>query len=129
MNANGNLTARGNDDFTYDQANRLKTAVVGGVTSSYAYDGDGKRASQTVGGTTTRSVYDVGGGLPVLLDDVMRDDAWAGHAVIAGDDAFVLSVDACPSRCLRSRWLATRATGPTGGVGCSGRAALAPLAD
>jgi RHS repeat-associated protein len=76
MNANGNLTARGNDDFTYDQANRLKTAVVGGVTSSYGYDGDGKRASQTVGGVTTRAVYDVGGGLPVLLDDGTRKYVW-----------------------------------------------------
>ncbi|MCC6627279.1 MAG: hypothetical protein IT340_07740 [Chloroflexi bacterium] len=76
MNANGNLTARGNDDFTYDQANRLKTAVVGGVSSSAAYDGDGKRVSQTVAGITSRYVYDVGGGLPVLLDDGTRKYVW-----------------------------------------------------
>jgi RHS repeat-associated protein len=66
----------GEHDTSLDQPNRLKTAIVAGVTSSYAYDGDGKRASQTVAGVTTRSVYDVGGGLPVLLDDGSRKYVW-----------------------------------------------------
>ena len=44
VNPNGNLTARGADTFSYDQANRLKAASVGGAASSYVYDGDGKRA-------------------------------------------------------------------------------------
>lgn len=48
MNANGNLVGRGSDTFTYDQANRLKSANVAGALSSYVYDGDGKRASKTV---------------------------------------------------------------------------------
>jgi len=69
VNGAGNETARGSDTFSYDQANRLTSATVGGVTTTYAYDGDGKRISSTVGGTTTRYVYDVGLGLPVLLDD------------------------------------------------------------
>jgi RHS repeat-associated protein len=72
VNAGGNETARGSDSFGYDQANRLTSASVGGVTSSYHYDGDGKRTSKTVGTTTTNYVYDVGDGLPVVLDDGAR---------------------------------------------------------
>jgi len=64
VNANGNLVVRGTDSFGYDQANMLKTASVGGVSSSYGYDGDGKRASKTVGITTTGYVYDVNASLP-----------------------------------------------------------------
>ena len=50
VDANGNLVSRGADSFGYDQANRLKTASVGGASSGFVYDGDGKRASKTVGG-------------------------------------------------------------------------------
>jgi RHS repeat-associated protein len=131
VNANGNLTARGNDDFTYDQANRLKTAVVGGVTSSYGYDGDGKRASQTVGGTTTRSVYDVGGGLPVLLDDGTRKYVWGlGLAyAVSGSSIEVYHTDGLGSvRALTNgsgALVQTQATDefgvPTGSLGSSGQ--------
>lgn len=69
VNANGNLTNRGSDTFAYDQANRLTSATVSGVTSTDTYDGDGKRASQTVGTTTTNYVYDVNGSLPNVLTD------------------------------------------------------------
>src|SRR5207249_1324157 len=72
LNANGNLTNRGADTFTYDQANRLKTAVISGTNTTYVYDGDGKLARKTVGGATTSNVYDVNGGLPVLLTDGAR---------------------------------------------------------
>jgi RHS repeat-associated protein len=76
VNANGNVTARGSDTFVYDQANRLTSATVGGVTSTYAYDGDGRRISKTVGGNTTNYVYDVNGGLPTVLDDGSRKYVW-----------------------------------------------------
>lgn len=76
LNANGNTVTRGTDSFAYDQANRLTSATVGGVTTTYAYDGDGKRASQTTGGVTTTSVYDVNAGLPVLLDDGTSQYVW-----------------------------------------------------
>ena len=69
VNANGNLTARGTDGFSYDQANRLKSATVSGTISSDVYDGDGKRVSKTVGSTTTSYVYDVNGNLPNVLTD------------------------------------------------------------
>ncbi len=72
VNANGNMTTRGSDSFTDDQANRLKTATVGGTTTTNVYDGDGKRASQIVGSSTTSYVYDVGNGLPTVLSDGTR---------------------------------------------------------
>ena len=34
VNANGSLVTRGADSFTYDQANRLKSATIGGTASS-----------------------------------------------------------------------------------------------
>ena len=74
MNANGNLTVRGSDAVTYDQANRLTSAVVSGTATTYVYDG--KRVSATSGGVTTTYVYDVAGGLPVLLDDGTRKYVW-----------------------------------------------------
>ncbi|MGH2410875.1 MAG: RHS repeat-associated core domain-containing protein, partial [Chloroflexota bacterium] len=69
VNANGNLTNRGPDTFAYDQANRLTSATVSGVTSTDSYDGDGKRASQTTGTTTTNYVYDINTSLPDVLTD------------------------------------------------------------
>ncbi len=84
-NANGNLTARGSDSFTYDQANRLKSASVSGTGSTYAYDGDGKRASRTVGGTQTGYLYDVNASLPVLLDDGTRKYVWGLGLAFAVD--------------------------------------------
>ncbi|MGH7862173.1 MAG: RHS repeat-associated core domain-containing protein, partial [Candidatus Dormibacteraceae bacterium] len=67
VNANGNLTNRGSDTFAYDQANRLTSATVSGVTSTDTYDGDGKRVSQTTGTTTTNYVYDINDSLPNVL--------------------------------------------------------------
>lgn len=62
--------------FTFDQTNRLKSASVGGTSSTYAYDGDGKRTSKTVGGTQTNCTYDVNATLPVLLDDGSHKYVW-----------------------------------------------------
>jgi RHS repeat-associated protein len=77
VNANGNVTLRGTDAFTYDQANRLKSATIGGGTSTYAYDGDGKRASRTpTGGSTVSYAHDVNRSLPVVLDDGARKYVW-----------------------------------------------------
>ena len=61
----------------YDQANRLTSATVAGVTESYAYDGDGVRFSRQVGaGPVTRYVSDVNTALPVTLDDGSRTYVW-----------------------------------------------------
>lgn len=68
--ANGNQTASGSDTFTsWDHENRLTSASVGGVTSSYTYNGDGLRVSRTSGGGSVSYVWDVGAGLPVILKD------------------------------------------------------------
>jgi YD repeat-containing protein len=52
---NGNLTNRGSDSFTWDYEDRMTTATVGGINSSYTYRGDGLRDSRTVGMGTTFS--------------------------------------------------------------------------
>jgi len=70
VNAAGNVTVRGTDSFAYDQANRLTSATVGGVTTTAVYNGDGQRSSQAVGtNPTTTYVYDSNRGLPVVLTD------------------------------------------------------------
>jgi RHS repeat-associated protein len=76
VDANGNLVARGSEAFTYDQANRLTSATVGGSTTTYAYDGDGKRASSTLGGVTTTYTYDANRALPVVLEEGTRKYVW-----------------------------------------------------
>jgi hypothetical protein len=77
VNAVGATTARGSDTFTYDQANRLRTATVSGVTETYTYDGDGVRFSRQVGaGPVTRYVSDINSGLPVTLDDGTRKSVY-----------------------------------------------------
>jgi RHS repeat-associated protein len=73
VNDNGNTTAKGVDAFTYDQANRLKSATVAGATETYAYDGGGLRFSRQVGGgTPIRYVSDPNRSLPVTIDDGSR---------------------------------------------------------
>ncbi len=46
-------------DF-YDWANRLQSAVRGGVTVVYSYDALSRRVTKTVNGLTTRSLYSDG---------------------------------------------------------------------
>ena len=56
--ANGNLTARGRDTFTWDSANRLTGATVSGTTATMGYDGSHQMVAKTVGAAMTRYVYD-----------------------------------------------------------------------
>ncbi|HEX5824895.1 MAG TPA: RHS repeat-associated core domain-containing protein [Candidatus Limnocylindrales bacterium] len=66
----GPIVARGSETYAYDQANRLSTATVNGVTETYVYDGAGTRYSRQVGaGSPIRYVSDIGGALPNLIDD------------------------------------------------------------
>ena len=69
---NGDLTARGSDSFSWDYEDRMVSATVNSVTTSFAYRGDGLRDSRTTGGNTTTFTWDVAGGLPVVLDDGNR---------------------------------------------------------
>jgi RHS repeat-associated protein len=66
---NGDLTARGGDSFSWDYEDRMVSATVNSVTTTFAYRGDGLRDSRTVGGNTTTFTWDIAGGLPVVLDD------------------------------------------------------------
>ncbi len=65
----GDLTARGSDSFSWDYEDRMTSATVGGVTTTFAYRGDGLRHSKTTSGNTTTFTWDVNAGLPVVLDD------------------------------------------------------------
>jgi RHS repeat-associated protein len=53
--------------YTWDAANRLVSANVDGVVSSFEYDGSGNRTAQMVAEVTTEYVLDVGGGLPEVI--------------------------------------------------------------
>ena len=65
------------DTFTYDQANRLKTATVAGIAETSTYDGDGIRFSRQVGaGPVIRAVTDPTASLPVTIDDGSRKYVW-----------------------------------------------------
>jgi RHS repeat-associated protein len=63
----GNLLTQGTSVYTWDAANRLVSANVGGVVSSFEYDGSGDRTAQSVDGVTTEYVLDVAGGLPEVI--------------------------------------------------------------
>ncbi|MEO6045228.1 MAG: hypothetical protein ABIQ47_15110 [Tepidiformaceae bacterium] len=47
---NGNLTNRGSDSFAWDYEDRMTSATVNSVTTTFAYRGDGLRNSRTLGG-------------------------------------------------------------------------------
>lgn len=67
--ANGNMTASGAKTYTYDLANRMKTAEVGTTTTSYSYDGDGNRLQAGTGTRAqeiTKWQWDVNNFLPEL---------------------------------------------------------------
>jgi YD repeat-containing protein len=66
---NGNLTNRGNDTLAWNYEDRMTSATVGGLATTFAYRGDGLRNSRTTGANTTAFTWDVNAGLPVVLDD------------------------------------------------------------
>ena len=49
-------TGLGGKAMTWDAGNRVKTAKLGGVTTTYVYGADGARLKRTVGGSTTLTV-------------------------------------------------------------------------
>jgi hypothetical protein len=50
---NGDLSARGSDSFSWDYEDRMVSATVSSVTTTFAYRGDGLRNSKTTGGGAT----------------------------------------------------------------------------
>jgi RHS repeat-associated protein len=72
--ANGNQTSAGGTTYTYDRADRLIAAGLGGLTETYAYAGDGVRLSASTGPAAsqiTRFLWDRSFALPQLA--VERD--------------------------------------------------------
>jgi RHS repeat-associated protein len=55
--ADGNLTADGSSEYTWDARGQL-TKISGANTASFGYDPFGRRISKTLGGTTTNLLYD-----------------------------------------------------------------------
>jgi RHS repeat-associated protein len=82
-NANGDLTGRAGDTLTYDQADRLTQAVVGGLTTTDTYDGDGNRVAHT-GEQFGSAAYinDVNRSLPVMLDDGALKYVWGANGLV-----------------------------------------------
>jgi RHS repeat-associated protein len=100
MNSAGNLISRGNDTFTFDQADRLINSTVAGVTSTYTYDGDGRRATKTTGGSTTTYLFDASQGLPKLISDGVNKYVWGlglAYGVDSGGAVAALHGDALQS--------------------------------
>ncbi|MBI5634638.1 MAG: DUF1566 domain-containing protein [Nitrospirae bacterium] len=63
----GNIAAGSGNTFSFDYANRLTGATVGGTTYSYLYDGFGNRIARTQAGTQTRYVLDINGDMSDVL--------------------------------------------------------------
>jgi RHS repeat-associated protein len=55
--ANGNLTADGTNNYTWNARNDL-VGISGGVTASFQYDAVGRRSRKTIAGGTTDFLYD-----------------------------------------------------------------------
>jgi RHS repeat-associated protein len=66
---NGNLLNDGASGYTYDHADRLKSASEAGLIASYNYNGMGNRLQQTVSGATSNYTLDLAGGLTQVLGD------------------------------------------------------------
>jgi RHS repeat-associated protein len=69
VDANGNQTNVGAATYTYDLANRVKTAMVSGTTTTYTYDGEGQRLQASTGPSpsqTTSFLWDPSFPVPQL---------------------------------------------------------------
>ncbi len=82
--AAGNMTGSGGQAYSYDGANRLKTASNG--TSSYGYDGDGKRVRKTENGSAVYYVYSTMSGqamMEVTAASIQRAYIYDGKKLVA----------------------------------------------
>jgi RHS repeat-associated protein len=91
---NGSLTNRGSDTFSWDYEERMTSATVNSVTTTFAYRGDGLRDSRTTGANTTTFTWDIASGLPVIIDDGNRYLYGAGlEAMDTGSDSYYYLAD------------------------------------
>jgi RHS repeat-associated protein len=91
---NGSLTARGSDSFGWDYEERMTSATVNSVTTTFAYRGDGLRDSRTTGANTTTFTWDIAAGLPVVIDDGARYVYGAGlESQVSGSSTYYYLAD------------------------------------
>jgi len=89
VNANGNITNRDGNPYTFDQEDRLRTSNPDAFVYTYTYDGDGKLTKVKRGTTVTETnVYDVNRTLPVLLRDISNKYVWGLNALYNVDNTF-----------------------------------------
>jgi len=97
--ANGNQTSRGGDAFAWDHENRLTSATIAGVTTTYTYNpaarlravGDGLRQSRSSGGATTSYVWDAAAKVPVVLQETTGSST---TTYVYGPTGLLYTVDA-----------------------------------
>jgi RHS repeat-associated protein len=85
----GNVTSKGVLSLAYNQAHRLVTASLGGVTVTSTYGANGQRVTKSVGGVTTTFQYDRGGQLLAEQSDggMLREYVWLGDLPLAQSSA------------------------------------------
>lgn len=84
----GNLAGFEGNTFSFDYANRLAQASIGGGHYSYLYDGFGNRISRTKDGVQTKYILDVNGEMTNVLADTDANGAIQnyyiyGHGLIS----------------------------------------------
>jgi RHS repeat-associated protein len=77
----GNVANKNGDTFSFDYGNRLRSATVGGVTSSYIYDGHGRRV-RDVTGAGKFSLYTRDGQLAYVHNARENKQQW--HVYLGG---------------------------------------------
>lgn len=96
--ARGNLSNRGSQGFTFDQANRLKstTGSQAANNESYVYDGNGRRTVVTRNDGSQRTiVYSNSGPLLYEIDtrnSTLTDYIYLGHSLVARVDSTAIPV-------------------------------------
>lgn len=100
--AAGGMTRLGSDRFTYDKANQMKTAKIGGVTTNYRYNGLGERIRKygpAIPGTNQYFLFDAPGQELGQFDSTGTADyetIWLGNSpmgVISGGNNYFVETD------------------------------------
>jgi RHS repeat-associated protein len=83
--AAGNITMLGGTTFTYNNANRMSGALLGGVTTTYLYNALGQRIQKSNASGTTQFVYDEAGHLlgEYTGGTVIQETVWLGDVPVA----------------------------------------------
>ena len=92
--ANGNTIQKGDFTFTYNDANRMASSTIGGITTTYQYNAKGERSVKTRNGVEIHFVYGPNGQLIAEADgqgNVTKEYVYFDGqplAQIVGDDIY-----------------------------------------